>query len=166
MSHSLHQNKPLGSQVHHLICLVPIQIICVENIGLQPLLDGLQIPPDLKVVSSMGKQSSGKSYFLNHLSGSLLDVVGGRCTNGVWIKVWMDSKFLYVLMDFEGLVSFERTKQEDMLFSILNDALSSFPIFNKKVCFENYLNSLVCWFQIMIFQFPHLQFYINLVSQI
>ena len=148
------------------------------------MLDGLQIPPDLtyadsislvtllwfglyevvlsqwdgkiKVVSSMGKQSSGKSYFLNHLSGSLLDVVGGRCTNGVWIKVWMDSKFLYVLMDFEGLGSFERTEKEDMLFSVLDDALSSFPIFNKKVCFEDCLNSLVCWFQILIFQFPHL----------
>ena len=77
----------------------PIQIARAENNGLKPLVDGLQIPSnanyadalslagmirfgfyesmleswvgEIKVISSMGKQSSGKSYLLNHLSGSL-----------------------------------------------------------------------------------------------
>jgi hypothetical protein len=93
-------NTPMGLWMQRLVCLVPIQIARAENNGLKPLVDGLQILPhlnyadalslaelirfgfyesvleswvgDIKVVSSMGKQSSGKSYLLNHLSGSLL----------------------------------------------------------------------------------------------
>ena len=40
---------------------------------------------------------------------------------------------LYVLLDFEGLGSFERSEQEDMLLSIFNAAVSNITIFNKKV---------------------------------
>ena len=96
----------------------------------------------------MGKQSSGKSYLLNHLSGSHLDVAGGRCIDGVWMTVRMDSKCLYVLMDFEGLGSFERIEQEDMLLSFLNVALSNLTTFNKNVCFVNGIICLVLlvWF--------------------
>ena len=69
----------------------------------------------IKVISSMGKQSSGKSYLLNYLSGSLLDVAREKCTNGVWMTIAMDEdgdgsegrSCLYVLLDFEGLDSFE-----------------------------------------------------------
>jgi ABC-type uncharacterized transport system ATPase component len=88
---------------------------------------------DIIVVSSMGKQSSGKSYLLNHLSGSLLDVSGGRCTDGVWMTARAAEKRIYVVLDFEGLGSFERTEQEDMLLSVLNAAISNLTIFNKKV---------------------------------
>ena len=35
-------------------------------------------------------------------------------------------------MYFEGLGNFERTKQEDILLSVLNAALSNLTIFNKK----------------------------------
>ncbi|KAH9320477.1 hypothetical protein KI387_015116 [Taxus chinensis] len=154
------QKKAVGNWIRQLICLVPIQVTRAENNGIRPLLDGLQIPPHLtyadsislahlmrfglydavlnqwdgkiKVISSMGKQSSGKSYLLNHLSGSLLDVAGGRCTDGVWMTIRLDAKCLYVLMDFEGLGSFERTEQEDMLLSVLNAAISNLTIFNKK----------------------------------
>ncbi|KAH9289885.1 hypothetical protein KI387_034002, partial [Taxus chinensis] len=88
----------------------------------------------------MGKQSSGKSYLLNHLSGSLLDVAGGMCTDGVWMTITIgedgdgqgDNRYLYVLLDFEGLGSFERSEQEDMLLSVLNAAVSNLTIFNKK----------------------------------
>ncbi|KAH9288619.1 hypothetical protein KI387_032736 [Taxus chinensis] len=88
----------------------------------------------------MGKQSSGKSYLLNHLSESLLDVAGGRCTDGVWMTITTcengdgqgDSRYLYVLLDFDGLGSFERSEQEDMLLSVLNAAVSNFTLFNKK----------------------------------
>ncbi|KAH9299088.1 hypothetical protein KI387_030770, partial [Taxus chinensis] len=105
----------MGMWVRKLVCLVPIQIACAENNAMVALKDGLQIPHyisyvdsislansirfgfydavlsswkgKIKVISSMGKQSSGKSYLLNHLSGSLLDVAGGRCTDGVWMKI-------------------------------------------------------------------------------
>ncbi len=156
-------NTPMGLWMQRLVCLVPIQIARAENNGLKPLVDGLQILPhlnyadalslaelirfgfyesvleswvgDIKVVSSMGKQSSGKSYLLNHLSGSLLDVAGGRCTDGVWMTICPTSSCLYVLLDFEGLGSFERSEQEDMLLSLLNAAISNITIFNKKVTF-------------------------------
>ena len=152
---------PVGRWIQLLMCLVPIQIARAENNGLKPLVDGLQIPTHLnyadalslagmirfgfyesmleawvgniKVVSSMGKQSSGKSYLLNHLSGSLLDVAGGRCTDGVWMTVRPTKDCLYILLDFEGLGSFERSEQEDMLLSIFNAAVSNITIFNKKV---------------------------------
>ncbi|XP_057849511.2 uncharacterized protein LOC131060350 [Cryptomeria japonica] len=164
-------NRKMGVWVRSLICLVPLQIARAENNGVVALKDGLQIPPSIsivdsvslansirfglydavldswkgkiKVISSMGKQSSGKSYLLNHLSGSLLDVSGGRCTDGVWITVTTTEesadahahggdRCLYVLLDFEGLGSFERTEQEDMPLSVVNAAVSNLTIFNKK----------------------------------
>ncbi|KAH9289242.1 hypothetical protein KI387_033359, partial [Taxus chinensis] len=161
----------MGMWFRKLICLVPLQIVRAEINGMVALKDGLQIPHDInyvdsvslansvrfgfydtvlnswkgkiKVISSMGKQSSGKSYLLNHLSGSLLDVSGGRCTDGVWMSISTtedsshaydqeDDRCLYVLLDFEGLGSFERSEQEEMLLSVLNAAISNLTIFNKK----------------------------------
>ncbi|KAH9308169.1 hypothetical protein KI387_036080, partial [Taxus chinensis] len=58
---------------------------------------------------------------------------GGICTDGVWMTIRLDAKCLYVLMDFEGLGSFERTEQKDMLLSVLNAAISNLTNFNKKV---------------------------------
>lgn len=152
---------PMGTWLQKVVCLVPIQIARAENNALTPLVDGLQIPfnriyvdavaladivrfgfyesildgwvGDIKVISSMGKQSSGKSYLLNHLSGSLLDVSGGRCTDGVWMTMRPTEDCLYIILDFEGLGSFERSEQEDMLLSIFNAAVSNVTIFNKKV---------------------------------
>eukprot|EP01018_Ginkgo_biloba_P033752 Gb_25339 [translate_table: standard] len=161
-SMSMGMGMGMGEWTRNLVCLVPIQIARAENNGMVALKDGLQIPAhlsyadsislanlmrfgfyeavlnnwegEIKVISSMGKQSSGKSYLLNHLSGSLLDVAGGRCTDGVWMTVRAGDKCIYVLLDFEGLGSFERTEQEDMLLSVLNAAISDLTIFNKKVC--------------------------------
>lgn len=152
--------KAMGTWIRRFACLVPIQIAQAENNGLLVLKDGFQMPPELSytdslsltnlitfgiydivlsnwegeimVISSMGKQSTGKSYLLNHLSGSLLDVAGGRCTDGVWMTVRAAEKRIYVMLDFEGLGSFERTEQEDMLLSVLK-AISNLTIFNKKV---------------------------------
>ena len=160
---------PMGTWIQRLLCLVPVQIARAENNGLKPLVDGLQIPShlnyadalslasmirfgfyesllegwisDIKVISSMGKQSSGKSYLLNHLSGSLLDVAGGRCTDGVWMTVRPTQDCLYVLLDFEGLGSFERSEQEDMLLSIFNAAVSNITIFNKKAIDPHFYQS-------------------------
>ncbi|KAH9306404.1 hypothetical protein KI387_010808, partial [Taxus chinensis] len=48
-----------------------------------------------------------------------------------------DSRYLYVLLDFDGLGSFERSEQEDMLLSVLNTDASNFTLFNKKKRLSN-----------------------------
>ncbi|KAH9309559.1 hypothetical protein KI387_037470 [Taxus chinensis] len=141
----------MGMCVPKLVCLVPIQIARAKNNAMVALKDGLQIPHyisyvdsislansirfgfydavlnswkgKIKVISSMGKQSSGKSYLLNHLSGSLLDVAGGRCTDGVWMKITTGE---------DGDGQGDNSEQEDMLLSVLNAAVSNLTIFNKK----------------------------------
>ena len=83
----------------------------------------------VKVISSMGKQSTGKSYMLNHLTGSLFDISGDRCTDGVWLTVRLAKDCLYVVLDFEGLGSLERSEQEDMFLSVMNAAISGLTLF-------------------------------------
>ncbi|KAH7290546.1 hypothetical protein KP509_30G053200 [Ceratopteris richardii] len=154
------RKQNIGEWIQKLLCLVPVQVARAENNMLRLMIDGFEIASNvqfsdvvslanilrfgtydllleswkgkMKVISSMGKQSSGKSYLLNHLAGSLFDVAGGRCTDGVWMTVRWDSEYMYVLLDFEGLGSFERSDQEDMLLSILSAAISNMTIFNKK----------------------------------
>lgn len=72
------------------------------------------------VITSMGKQSTGKSYFLNHLTGSSFAIAGNRCTDGAWMSLRIMEDVLLVVLDFEGLGSFERTDQEDDFLSVLN----------------------------------------------
>ncbi|KAL3686192.1 hypothetical protein R1sor_004214 [Riccia sorocarpa] len=156
----------MGGWIRQLLCLVPVQIARTQNNCLRPLVDGLELSVDVdydntvslasllrfgfydavfaswrnkpvKIISSMGKQSTGKSYLLNHLSGSLLDVSGGRCTDGVWMTVRFEegsdeNACMYVLLDFEGVGTFERSEQEDMLLSVLNAAISNMTIYNTK----------------------------------
>lgn len=59
------------------------------------------------VVSSMGAQSTGKSFQLNHLGGCLFDVAGGRCTDGCWMTARPVSlrgrSVMVVFLDCEGL---------------------------------------------------------------
>ena len=83
----------------------------------------------VKVVSSMGKQSTGKSYLLNHLVGSSFNISGTRCTDGCWMTVEIVNDCLYVILDFEGLGSFERTDQDDMLLSLFSSSLSTITLF-------------------------------------
>ncbi|GBB89840.1 hypothetical protein RclHR1_16670008 [Rhizophagus clarus] len=66
----------------------------------------------VKVVSSMGEQSCGKSFMLNHLVGTTFDGSAMRCTEGVWMLLVNTEEFIYVVLDFEGLKSLERTPQE------------------------------------------------------
>ena len=82
----------------------------------------------VKVVSSMGKQTTAKSYRLNHLVGSSFNISGKRCTDGCWMTIKRISNCLYVILDFEGIGSFERTDQDDLFLSLLNSALSTITI--------------------------------------
>ncbi|XP_075243518.1 uncharacterized protein LOC142337848 [Convolutriloba macropyga] len=84
---------------------------------------------DIKVISSMGKQSTGKSYTLNHLTGSSFSIAATRCTDGCWMTLKEHEDCLYVILDFEGLGSDERTEQDDMLLSLFSSSISTITIF-------------------------------------
>ena len=148
----------LSDWLKRVACLVPIQIARAEENKLTPFSNGMKSeevvgsvvsvadmaenidfgiyeqileewPGPVKVVSSMGKQSTGKSYMLNHLTGSMFDISGTRCTDGVWMTLRITPDCLYVVLDFEGLGSLERSPQEDMLLSVLNAAISGLTLF-------------------------------------
>ncbi|RLN87570.1 hypothetical protein BBJ28_00021746, partial [Nothophytophthora sp. Chile5] len=100
------------------------------------------------VVTSMGKQSTGKSYFLNHLTGSSFAISGSRCTDGAWMSVRvLSSDVLLLVLDFEGLGSFERTEQEDIFLSVLNASVSMLTIFRMESRFDKDLDALFSRFQ-------------------
>lgn len=100
------------------------------------------------VVTSMGKQSTGKSYFLNHLTGSSFAIAGARCTDGAWMTVRvLPNDVLLVVLDFEGLGSFERTEQEDVFLSVLNAAISMFTVFRMEMRFDKEIDEIFSKFQ-------------------
>ena len=101
----------------------------------------------IKVVTSMGKQGTGKSYMLNHLFGTKFDISGGRCTDGCWLAVRLVEDVLYIICDFEGLGSFERTPQEDMLLATFNAAVSNCTIFKCDARFDRTTGDMFNRFQ-------------------
>ena len=148
--------KKMGDLIQKMICFTPLQIARCQGNEFLILEDGqplsLEYVEDvfdlkekvdlglfeaifnqwtgpLKVVSSMGKQTTGKSYLLNHLMGSSFNISGTRCTDGCWMTVEVVQDCLYVILDFEGLGSFERTDQDDMLLSLFNSSLSTMTLF-------------------------------------
>lgn len=113
---------------------------------LSPLLSSWNGP--CVVITSMGKQSTGKSYMLNHLTGSSFAIAGARCTDGAWMSIRLLAQgTLLVVLDFEGLGSFERTEQEDVLLSVLNTAISMFTIFRMEMRFDKEIEELFARFQ-------------------
>jgi hypothetical protein len=79
----------------------------------------------VKVVTSMGEQSVGKSFALNHFVDTSFAGSAMRCTEGVWLSVTPTRDYLVVAMDFEGVHSIERSAQEDTLLVLLNSAISN-----------------------------------------
>ncbi|RHZ44791.1 hypothetical protein Glove_709g38 [Diversispora epigaea] len=86
----------------------------------------------VKVVSSMGEQSCGKSYMLNHLVGTTFDGSAMRCTEGAWMSLAVTPEYIYVALDFEGLRSLERTPQEDLFLTLLNTVVSNLILFKNQ----------------------------------
>ncbi|KAE9032508.1 hypothetical protein PR003_g7751 [Phytophthora rubi] len=100
------------------------------------------------VVTSMGKQSTGKSYFLNHLAGTSFAISGSRCTDGAWMSLrFVSADVLLVVVDFEGLGSFERSEQEDIFLSVLNASVSLFTVFRMESRFDKDIDGLFSRFQ-------------------
>lgn len=56
----------------------------------------------VRVVSSMGEQSVGKSFALNHLVDTSFAGSAMRTTEGVWMSVTPTEEALIVALDFEG----------------------------------------------------------------
>lgn len=81
----------------------------------------------MKVVSSMGEQSVGKSFALNHLVDTSFAGSAMRTTEGVWMSVTPTDDALIVALDFEGLspsslilrIITDSIRQQE--FTVLND---------------------------------------------
>lgn len=61
-----------------------------------------QLSQPVRVVSSMGEQSVGKSFCLNHLVDTSFAGSAMRTTEGVWMSVTPTQDALIVALDFEG----------------------------------------------------------------
>eukprot|EP00899_Mesostigma_viride_P011986 jgi/Mesvir1/20789/Mv07899-RA.2 len=170
---SASQPQQMGCWVKQLICLLPLQIARAVDNSFVLMRDGTQMTQtlhsteeavnaisfglldavleswrgDVVVVSSMGKQSTGKSYTLNHLFGTSFQISGARCTDGCWMGLCQVGAVLYVILDFEGLGSFERTEQEDMLLSVFNAAISNCTLFKTEFRLDRDLERLFARFQ-------------------
>ncbi|CAB4410523.1 unnamed protein product [Rhizophagus irregularis] len=101
----------------------------------------------VKVVSSMGEQSCGKSFMLNHLVGTTFDGSAMRCTEGIWMSLVNTKECIYVALDFEGLKSLERTPQEDMFLTIFNTIVSNLILFKNQFTINRDISTMFQKFQ-------------------
>ncbi|KAJ6534677.1 hypothetical protein DFH09DRAFT_932195, partial [Mycena vulgaris] len=101
----------------------------------------------VKVVSSMGEQSVGKSFSLNHLCDSSFAGSAMRTTEGVWMSVTPTNDALIVALDFEGVHSIERSAQEDALLVLFNTAVSNLVLFRNNFAMSRSIAGLFQSFQ-------------------
>ncbi|KAI0246219.1 hypothetical protein BJV78DRAFT_1286673 [Lactifluus subvellereus] len=101
----------------------------------------------VKVVSSMGQQSVGKSFSLNHLLDTSFAGSAMRTTEGVWMSVTPTDEALIVALDFEGVDSVERSLQEDTLLVLFNTAISNLVLFRNNFAFSRDISGLFQSFQ-------------------
>ncbi|KAJ3555967.1 hypothetical protein NM688_g2284 [Phlebia brevispora] len=101
----------------------------------------------VRVVSSMGEQSVGKSFALNHLVDTSFAGSAMRTTEGVWMSVTPTDEALIVALDFEGVHSIERSAQEDSLLVLFNTALSNLVLFRNNFALSRDITGLFQSFQ-------------------
>ncbi|KAJ7696454.1 hypothetical protein B0H17DRAFT_398658 [Mycena rosella] len=101
----------------------------------------------VKVVSSMGEQSVGKSFCLNHLVDTSFAGSAMRTTEGVWMSVTPTETTLIVALDFEGVHSIERSVQEDTLLVLFNTAISNLVLFRNNFAMSRSITGLFQSFQ-------------------
>ncbi|OBZ77080.1 hypothetical protein A0H81_03826 [Grifola frondosa] len=101
----------------------------------------------VKVVSSMGEQSVGKSFALNHLVDTSFAGSAMRTTEGVWMSVTPTRDALIVALDFEGVHSIERSAQEDTLLVLFNTAISNLVLFRNNFALSRDITGLFQSFQ-------------------
>ncbi|KAG8903433.1 hypothetical protein FRB99_003282 [Tulasnella sp. 403] len=126
-----------------------ISIIDAITVGwYESIFNSYMATKPVKVVSSMGEQSVGKSYSLNHLVDS--SFAGSA---GVWLSVCPTKEALVVALDFEGVHSIERTPQEDMLLVLFNTALSNLVLFRNNFALSRDVAHMFTSFQASTRQF-------------
>lgn len=101
----------------------------------------------VRVVSSMGEQSVGKSYCLNHLADTSFAGSAMRTTEGVWLSCTPTKDYLLVALDFEGVQSIERSAQEDALLVLFNAAISNMVLFRNNFALSRNISSMFKSFQ-------------------
>lgn len=101
----------------------------------------------MKVVSSMGEQSVGKSFALNHLMDTSFAGSAMRTTEGVWMSITPTNEALLVALDFEGVHSIERSPQEDALLVLFNSAISNLVLFRNNFALSRDIADLFQSFQ-------------------
>ncbi|KAG6327965.1 hypothetical protein ID866_11124 [Astraeus odoratus] len=101
----------------------------------------------VRVVSSMGEQSVGKSYALNHLVDTSFAGSAMRTTEGVWMSVTPMEKEIIVALYFEGVHSIERSTQEDTLLVLFNTAISNLVLFRNNFALSRDITGLFKSFQ-------------------
>jgi len=98
----------------------------------------------VKVVSSMGEQSAGNSFTLNHLVDTSFS---GSASEGVWMSVSPTDDALIVALNFEGVYSLERSAQEDTLLVLFNTAISNLVLFHDDFALSRDITGLFQSFQ-------------------
>ncbi|CAE7194406.1 unnamed protein product [Rhizoctonia solani] len=101
----------------------------------------------VRVVSSMGEQSVGKSYCLNHFADTSFAGSAMRTTEGVWLSCTPTDEYLLVSLDFEGVHSIERSAQEDALLVLFNTAISNLVLFRNNFALSRDIAGLFQSFQ-------------------
>ncbi|KAI5994325.1 hypothetical protein EDD15DRAFT_788468 [Pisolithus albus] len=122
----------------------------VDNISFgwyESLFQSYMATKPVRVVSSMGEQSVGKSYALNHLVDTSFAGSAMRTTEGVWMSVTPTEKELIVALDFEGVHSIERSAQEDTLLVLFNTAISNLVLFRNNFALSRDITGLFQSFQ-------------------
>ncbi|KAL1691225.1 hypothetical protein GGG16DRAFT_113392 [Schizophyllum commune] len=113
----------------------------------ESIFQSYQATKPVKVVSSMGEQSVGKSFALNHLVDTSFAGSAMRTTEGVWMSVTPTDTALVVALDFEGVHSIERSAQEDMLLVLFNAAISNLVLFRNNFALSRDITGLFQSFQ-------------------
>lgn len=124
------------------------QIVDALSVGwYESIFQSYQSSKPVKVVSSMGEQSVGKSFALNHLADTSFAGSAMRTTEGVWMSVTPTDSSLVVALDFEGVHSIERSAQEDMLLVLFNAAISNLVLFRNNFALSRDITGLFQSFQ-------------------
>ena len=117
---------------------------------LEKILLSLKEKKDLKVISIVGRQSSGKSYLLNRIFGTRFSVAATRCTDGIWMSYARlvrdgDGEEQFedlVVLDCEGLFSPRRNELEETKLLTVISGISDVTILNQDLSFNRILNRL------------------------
>ncbi|KAG8926964.1 hypothetical protein FRC01_008175 [Tulasnella sp. 417] len=133
-------NKLLGLEVPEIIDSITLGTY-------EAILGSYMSTKPVRVVSSMGEQSVGKSFSLNHLVDTSFAGSAMRTTEGVWLSLCPTREQLLVALDFEGVRSLERTAQEDMLLVLFNTAISNLVMFRNNFAFNRDVANMFTSFQ-------------------